>query len=335
MKIVITGGTGFLGRHIVWRLGEQGHEVVFTGRDRVQADAVMHAMPAGASGPVHFCALEHGYPEAAERLLECAAGAQAIVHCAGLAAPWGSAAGFHAANVTSTQEVLAACRRHGVGKLVHISTPSIYFRFADCIGVREDDPLPPPVNTYAYTKLQAEHLVLAAGLSQLVILRPRAIFGPWDNTLLPRLLRIVQSGRAPLLRGGRALLDLSYVDNVVDAVLLSLRDGCPGGAYNISNGEPIAAAELFARLAQSLRLPILAVHRPYAIADIAARALEAWARLASGKEPLITRYSLGTIAFSQTLDLTRATSQLGYAPRIGLEQAIARTAAWWKEQRPS
>jgi len=335
MKILITGGTGFLGRHIVWRLAAHGHEVVFTGRDHRQADAVMRAISPDLFSSVRFCALAHGHANASEKLRQYAAGAQAIVHCAGLAAPWGSPAAFHAANVASTSEVLAACRIHGIDKLVHISTPSIYFRFADCIGIREDDPLPPPVNVYASTKLQAEHLALAADLPQLVILRPRAIFGPWDNTLLPRLLRIVNSGRAPLLRGGHALLDLSYVDNVVDAVLLSLLDGCPGGTYNISNGEPIEATELFARLAQSFDLSIQTVHRPYAIADIAARVLETWARLVGTGEPFITRYSLGAIAFSQTLDLTRATSQLGYAPRIGLDEAIVRTAAWWREVHPS
>lgn len=335
MKILITGGTGFLGRHIVWRLAAQGHEIVFTGRDHRQADAVIRAMPPALSGSARFGALSHGHADTSDKLLQYAAGAKAVVHCAGLAAPWGSPAAFHAANVASTREVLAACSSHGIGTLVHISTPSIYFRFADCIGIREDDPLPPPVNAYARTKLQAEHLALDAGLPQLVILRPRAIFGPWDNTLLPRLLRVVRRGSAPLLRGGHALLDLSYVDNVVDAVLLSLREDCPSGAYNISNGEPITAVELFSRLAQSFGLPIKNVHRPYALADIAARAMETWARLAGSGEPFITRYSLGAIAFSQTLDLTRATSQLGYAPRIGLDKAIARTAAWWTKAHTS
>jgi hypothetical protein len=149
MKILITGGTGFLGRHIVWRLAAQGHEIVFTGRDHRQADAVIRAMPPGLSGSARFGALSHGHADTSDKLLQYAAGAKAVVHCAGLAAPWGSPAAFHAANVASTREVLAACSSHGIGTLVHISTPSIYFRFADCIGIREDDPLPPPVNAYA------------------------------------------------------------------------------------------------------------------------------------------------------------------------------------------
>ncbi|MFJ3058251.1 NAD-dependent epimerase/dehydratase family protein [Herbaspirillum sp. NPDC087042] len=335
MKILVTGGTGFLGRHLVWRLAGQGHDVSFTGRDHAHAQLVMRAAPAGLSGTMRFCALEHGRAGAGERLRHYAAGAQAMVHCAGLAAPWGSPSAFHAANVASTMEVLSACRDHGIGKLVHISTPSLYFRFADCVGIGEDEPLPPPVNDYARTKWQAEQLVQASGLSQWVILRPRAIFGPWDNTLLPRLLRLAQRGPVPLLRGGNAWLDLSYVDNVVDAVVLGLRHAGPVGTYNISNGEPIEAARLFVRLGEAFGIPIRTVHRSYTMADMAARGLEAWARIISRKEPVITRYSLGAIAFSQTLDLTRARAELGYEPGIGLDEAIIRTAAWWKAQARS
>jgi nucleoside-diphosphate-sugar epimerase len=156
----------------------------------------------------------------------------------------------------------------------------------------------------------------------------------WDQALLPRLVRLMQYGRLLLLRGGRALLDMTYVDNVVDAVLLSLQVPAAPQArvFNIGNGEPIAAADLFDRIAASFDLPVRPVHRPYWLADLVARMLELGARLASGWEPPVTRYSLGAIAFSQTLDLQSARAGLGYAPAIGLDEGIARTAAWWKER---
>lgn len=331
MKILVTGGTGFLGRHLIWQLARQGAQLVFTGRNREAARLVMAAMPEGVA---RYVETEHGTPQAERRLVECAAGVDAIVHCAALAAPWGRREDFRRANVASTAEVLAACRAHGIGRLVHISSPSVYFDYQDRCGITEDAVLPAAVTEYARSKRAAELLVLAAGLPHGVLLRPRAIFGPWDQALLPRLLRLMQYGRVPLLRGGRALLDMTYVDNVVAAIELALH--APAAAtppiYNISNGEPIAVADLFARISASFDLPIRTVQRPYWLADGMARLLELSARLVPGWEPPVTRYSLGAIAFSQTLDLQHARAHLGYAPLVSLDEGIARTAAWWKEQ---
>lgn len=180
-------------------------------------------------------------------------------------------------------------------------------------------------------------MIQAAHLPAAVILRPRAIFGPWDNALLPRLLRLMQYGRVPLLRGGRALLDMTYVDNVVDAVMLALAlpatETTP--VFNITNGEPIAAADLFSRIATQFNLPVTTAHRPYVVADLAARALELAAPLRPGWEPPFTRYSLGAIAFSQTLDLQRARAVLGYQPRVSLADGMTRTAQWWRQQKAS
>lgn len=331
MRIVVTGGTGFLGRHTVWRLAARGHAIVFTGRNMREAAAVK----ALASGDVEFACLDHGSNAARATLSACARDADAVVHCAALASPWGRRRAFERSNVDAVDEVLSACRERDVARLVHISSPSIYFDFADRLQVGESAPLPIPVNEYARTKRVAEELILGAALPHSIILRPRAIFGPWDNALLPRLLRLVQLGRVPLLRGGRALIDLTYVDNVVDAIeaSLALPANPPGAApvFNISNGEPIEVRDLFARISAGFGLPLQAAPRPYFIADLAARLLEAGARLAPGWEPPFTRYSLGAIAFSQTLDLSRAASLLGYRPRVSLDEGIRRTSLWWRE----
>ncbi|RSZ56340.1 NAD(P)-dependent oxidoreductase [Massilia atriviolacea] len=330
MKVVVTGGTGFLGRHVVWRLAARGHTVVFTGRNAGEAATVTALAGAG----VDFVQVDHGAGAARAMLSDCCREADAVVHCAALSAPWGSRQAFERSNLTAVDELLAACRERGVARLVHISSPSIYFDYTDRLQVREDSPLPQPVNEYARTKRAAEERILAARLPHALILRPRAIFGPWDNALLPRLLRLIRLGRVPLLRGGRALIDLTYVDNVVDAVEASLALSVnPAGVapvFNISNGEPVEIGELFARIATSFGLPLEAAPRPYVLADLAARVLEAGARLAPGWEPPFTRYSLATIAFSQTLDLSRAAALLGYRPRVGIDEGMRKTSAWWR-----
>jgi len=332
MKIVVTGGTGFLGRHTVWRLAASGCDIVFTGRNENVARQVAQA----AAGNVRFVGIEHGSDQGRRALLECSSSADAIVHCAALSSPWGTARAFDHSNVRAVREVLEACKANRIGKLVHVSSPSIYFNFADRLQIHEDSPLPSPANEYARSKRLAEQLVLDAAMRHSIILRPRAIFGPWDNALLPRMVRLIRFGRVPLLRGGKALVDMTYVDNVVDAIEAALAlprnpvDALP--IFNISNGEPIEIGDLFGRISRSFGLPLNPVHRPYAAVDFIARLLEFGAPLAPGWEPPFTRYSLGTIAFSQTLDLSRAREILGYRPRINLAEGIRRTVQWWHQR---
>src|SRR5690606_19436504 len=134
----------------------------------------------------------------------------------------------------------------------------LYFAFQDRLGVREDDPLPPPVNRYAQTKGMAETLLREADIAQTVVLRPRAVFGPWDATLMPRMLRVMRRGAIPLMRGGRAELDLTYIDNLVDAVWLGLTRPLPRryNLYNVSNGGPIHLDHLLARVGEAFALPL-------------------------------------------------------------------------------
>jgi nucleoside-diphosphate-sugar epimerase len=324
MKILVTGGTGFLGRHLVWRLADLGHEVCFTGRDAEKARQVAES----ASRSATFAAISHAAPDALASLTRAMTGADAVVHCAALSSPWGRREDFYDANVQSTAQVLSAMQTHRVARLVHISTPSIYFQFRDRIGVREDEPLPPPVNHYAQTKREAERLVRAAPVSA-IILRPRGIFGAWDETLLPRLLRLLRKKRFPLFNGGNALIDLTYVDNVVDAIVLALCLQDPiESTFNISNGQPQRAGDLFAQLAQTFNLPWHPWRMPLFTGLALAHACEIAGRVARGWEPPLTRYTVGTVAYSQTLDLQRARDYLGYVPRVDIREGIRRTSAW-------
>lgn len=330
MRVIITGGTGFLGRHLVWHLATQDCDVSFTGRNLQAAKSII----AAASKHVQFFPLAHETDIAESTLTTLAKSADAIVHCAALSSPWGTPDSFHQANVESTQQVVRACLVNNTPRLIHISTPSIYFAYADRINIRESDPLPTPVNTYAATKREAENIVTESGIPQSVILRPRAIFGPWDNTLMPRLLRVIERGMLPIPNKGEALLDLTYVDNVVHAIWLALTQTLPNACstYNVSNGEPIQFNQLLERLRQELQLPIRTLQTPYRLLDYVARCAEIYARLTHQREPFLTRYSAGTLAFSQTLNLDAIRSDLNYSPIVSIDAGIQRYAKWLKHE---
>ncbi len=331
MKLVITGGTGFLGRHLVWRAAAEGAEVIFTGRSPEAAAVVIDR----ATAPVRWQALSHGDGAAERALANIACGADAIVHCAALSSPWGRYDDFRRANVVSTAEVIAACQAHDVQRLVHVSTPSIYFGFADRIGIREDAELPSPANDYVRTKLAAEALVRQAGLREVAILRPRALFGPWDQTLMPRLLRVLRKGALPIMRGGHIQLDLTYVDNAVDAAWLALTKPLPRSVniYNVSNGDPRALSDLLAAMARAFALPLHTRKLPWPVVDAVARGMESVARVLGSGEPPLTRYSAAVLAFSQTLDVSALRDELGWRPRISIDEGIERHARWWLEQQ--
>lgn len=328
MKIVVTGGTGFLGRHVVWRAAAEGAQVLFTGRNPQAArDVITHA-PA----PVQWIPLTHGEPDAPTRLTDACQGANVLVHCAALSSPWGSEQAFHQANITSTVEVITAAQTHSVPRLVHISTPSLYFQFADRLNIREGDPLPEPVNTYARTKRAAEDLIHQAQLPSVAILRPRALFGPWDQTLVPRLLRVMQQGGLPIMRGGHIQLDLTYIDNAVEAVWRAATRPLPRAVntYNVTNDEPRELSDVLSVMAQAFGLQLRTRSLPWPMVKCIAHAMEVYARVTHGKEPPFTRYSAGVLAFSQTLDVSALRTDLAWEPGVCINEGIERHARWWR-----
>lgn len=316
MRIVVSGATGFLGGHLVARLVADGHAVIGLGRN--QAAGARLAASGARFVPVDLATTSNAL--ASET-------ADGFVHCAALSSNWGTHAAFHAANVTGTANAIALARRLGVARFVHISSPSVYFRFADQLAVAEDMPLPPPVNAYAESKAAAEQLVLAATDLSPIILRPRGLFGPGDTALLPRLVRAARRGPLPLLRGGEAVTDLTYVDDVVEAIVAALAAGpvATGQTINISGGEPQTIRHIAEAAARKAGVTVRWRPLPIGPALFGVRLIEAIAAALPGRpEPVVTAYSLGVLAFSQTLDISRAKTLLGWQPRIGFAEGLGR-----------
>jgi len=240
MKILVTGGGGFLGEAIVRRLIARGHTVrTFSRGDYPQLAAL---------GVEHV----RGALERETEVRAAVTGCDAVFHTAAKPGVWGAYAGYHAANVQGTAHVIAACRAAGVRNLVFTSSPSAVFSGRDQENIDETWPYPERhLSHYAATKAESERMVMAAHGEELatVSLRPRLIWGPGDPNILPRLRAMAADGRLRLVDGGRHVIDHTYIDNAAEAHLLALdalQAGRPvgGKTYFISNGAPLPAGEL-------------------------------------------------------------------------------------------
>ncbi len=326
MRALVTGATGFLGGALARRLHALGHDVLATGRDVTAGRAL-------AEAGVRFVRADLGDAEAIARLC---AGQDRVFHCAGLSSLWGRKLDFQSANITGTEHVLRACARAGVGRLIHLSSPSVCMDSRHRLNIGEDEALPRvAINTYAWSKREAEQRVLAAARNGLpvVVLRPQAVFGPGDRSIFPRILRMAQRGVFPCFGNGESLIDVTCLANAVDALVLAATapPGCLGQIYHISNGEPWNTQRLLDRLFQELGLRVRRPHVPYRVAYAIAGALELVHRAAGlRREPRLTRYSVCVLARTRTLDITKARRDLGYQPAVAVETGIREFAAAWR-----
>ncbi|WP_312115682.1 NAD-dependent epimerase/dehydratase family protein [Brevibacillus reuszeri] len=327
-RVLVTGGTGFLGKKLALRLLAQGHKVTASGRDQRIGRELQQT-------GIRFVQMDVRDKDA---MVEACRDQEVVHHVAAFSSPWGTFRDMYATNVSGTSNLIEGCMKYGIERLIHVSTPSIYFAFQDRMGIRENEPLPKHfANTYAHTKYLAEQEVEQAfrvGLPTITI-RPRALFGPGDNTILPRLIRANEKKFVPLIAGGRAVMDLTYIENVVDALLLCMDSpkNTLGQAYNITNGEPVTLIDVLTEVFKRLEMPLRAKELPYWQAYSAAWILESVSRtLLNYREPILTRYSVGVLAKSQTLDITKAREALGYSPRVSIAEGIEAFTDWWRQQ---
>ncbi len=317
MKALITGATGFLGGKLVRRLHGMGWETTALGRN----PSALRQIEAEGIRTIRTNL------EDQNAIIDACKGQEIVFHCGALSSPWGRAQDFYDANVVGTENVIRGCMDSNVGRLVHVSTPSIYFRFAPRLNVREDAELPEPVNEYARTKRLAEGRMDQAHSDGLpvITIRPRAIFGPGDRSILPRLIQRLETGRMRIIGDGKNVTDLTYVENVVDALILCAESSPStlGRKYNITNGEPVLLWPMIERVCKALNLKYPTQKIPYPIAHNLAGMLEwVYGLLPDQPEPPFTHYSVFVIAQSATLDISAARRELAYHPRVSIEDGF-------------
>ena len=269
MKVLVTGGGGFLGKAIVAKLLERGDAVRSLARgDYPELDA----------WGVETMRGDLADPEVVMRAIE---GRDIVFHVAGKPGMWGPYEAYRLTNLVGTDNVIAACRSHGVPRLVYTSTPSVVHAGGDIEGANESLPYAQRFEgPYPETKAEAERHVLAANDEQLatIAIRPHLIWGPGDNHLIPRLLDRARSGRMRYIGREDKLIDTLYVDNAVDAHLaagdrLAPGAACAGKAYFVSQGDPWPASRITNAILEAAGLPPVTKRLPvwlaYTVATLA------------------------------------------------------------------
>ena len=271
----------------------------------------------------------------AHALTHAADGVDAIFHNAAKAGAWGSYRSYHSANVVGTQNVLAACRAHGIGRLVYTSTPSVTHRATHPVEGGTADDVPYGENfqaPYAETKTIAEKAVLAANGPQLatIALRPRLIWGPGDQQILPRLVSRANAGRLRIVGDGGNRVDTTYIDNAAQAHFdafehLAPGAACAGRAYFISNGEPKPMGEVLNALLDAAGAPRVDKHLSFKAAyRIGAVCETLWKVLPMQGEPPMTRFLAEQLSTAHWYDMAPATRDFGYRPRVSFEEGLQR-----------
>jgi nucleoside-diphosphate-sugar epimerase len=313
-RILITGSSGFIGGHLFQRFQGLGWDTVGLGRRAL-------ALPGYVA---HDLARPLPFTEPFD----------VVIHAAARSSPWGSRAEFERDNVQATQNVIDFCERNGSPRLLFISSSSVYYRDCHQLNITEETPLAEqPVNAYAATKQRAEQRVRAYR-GPWAILRPRAVVGPGDTVLLPRILRAARAGRLPLLTcpDGPVIGDLIYLDNLGDFIIRAATDSSIQGDYNLTNNEPVPILEFLVELFRRLDYPIPTRRVSVTRALWLAWALEwAYTLLPLGSEPPITRFGVHVFAYSKTFDVSKMLADMG-APRVSLREGLEAIVADLKSQ---
>lgn len=324
-KALVTGATGLVGSHLVRRLLEQGHGVRALVRDPRR---IGHPKTGGLElvrGNLH----DPGSLERAAHEIDV------VYHCAArVVLPYqGDRPEILKTNVEGTGNLLEACARAGVRRFVFVSSVAVYGD-TDCEVVSEDHPLVPN-GPYSESKVLAEKLIREyqghRGL-ETAILRPCVIYGPGDDNFLPQFFEFLPRQRFPLVNGGRQPLDMVYVTDVVEALILAgTREEAVGQAYNVTDGERHTIRELVAVFGEITHRPLRTLDVPYSLAYGFATLSYAWSKLRrSSEEPLISPAGVRALVHPHHYDISKIHRQLGYEPKVKLDEGLRRAVEWYR-----
>lgn len=319
MRVLVTGASGMLGRATAQALIDRGDDV-----------CVLQRRPSGLG-----CREELGDVADPTVVRRAATDCDAVVHLAAKVDVVGQWTDYAQANIEGTRTVVNACRELGVGRLVHVSSPSVAHAGRSLVGAGAGPADPDRARGhYARSKAVAEQLALAADTAELAVLaiRPHLVWGPGDTQLVGRLVSRARAGRLPLLGTGGALIDITYVTNAA-AALVAAVDSCGtvyGEALVVSNGEPRPVGEVLLRVCLAAGAPVPRRQVPSWLARLAGSAVDGvWAAARREGTPPVTRFLAEQLTTAHWFDQRRTREVLGWVPEVSLEAGFDKLGQWY------
>ncbi len=324
MKVLVTGASGMLGGAVALALAARGDDVT-----------VLQRRPSGLGLREHL-----GDVTDATAVRAAVAGADTVIHLAAKVHVVGAWSDYLAANVVGTQNVVAAARAAGVRRLVQVSSPSVAHSGSSLVGAGAGPADPDHARgSYSRSKAMAEKHALAAhdATFSVVAVRPHLVWGPGDTQLVERIVNRARAGRLAVVGPGTALIDTTYLDNAVSALVAAAdhADTAGGRAYVVSNGQPRPVAEILASICRAAGVPEPRHHVPYRLAWTAGAAVDRWWAAAGREEdPPITRFLAEQLATAHWFDLAATREALHWEPTVGLDEGFARLAEAFRARQP-
>jgi 2-alkyl-3-oxoalkanoate reductase len=321
MRVLITGGGGFLGRSLAKKLLDLGYIVTVLGR---------HSYPKFKKNFSYIKADVRNLSS----MVKALENQDAVFHTASIPGIWGRYDNFYKTDVNGTQNIIFACQKNKVKKLIYTSSPSVVFSQNDIEGVNEQVPYPDKyLCHYSKTKAIAEKMVIAANGNQnlaTVCIRPHLIWGPGDPHLLPRIVNRAKNRKLIRVGEGKNLVDMIYIDNAVEAHIkvfekLDINSPVAGKSYFVSDDKPILLWGWIDLILNELNLPAITKQISFKYAFFLGRSLEFFYKIFGvNKEPLMTRFLATQLAKSHYFDITQSKKDFGYKPIVTNEEGVKR-----------